>query len=236
MALALLGARVEAQEVGEGELWVLPHVMEAYREFQRRTNGMYFAVSTNGWVYNYVYCPPSTSRCDNQDAKRDVVAACQRQHDGQTGRCFLFGNTSHVMWRGSVHVVGPTEWAAWVERNADLQRDLERFTLLLDGAGHAAPTGAAAPAAALDDYRLPPEGFELTTMACLILDLDRYAAALDPDFLLADPSGRYCVAAAGYHAALEQAAFREAAAACSKLAGGQPCYVYRAGRETTVAD
>jgi hypothetical protein len=239
LAMVLMGlfgtVPAAAQEVGEGELWVLPHVMQAFEEFQRRPNGLYFAVSTNGWAYNFVSCPKASASCDSQVARREAINACARQHGQETGRCFLFGSSSQVMWQGKVHVVKGKEWPTWLERNADLQRDMARFTRLLNGNGRKAPPGPPQPAEALPDFRAPPPGYSLRTMSCFYLDLETYDAAIDPDFMLVDATGHYCVAAVGYHVALEQVAFQEALAACHELAGaGVDCFVYRAGRQPLV--
>ncbi len=101
VATAATGAH--AQEVGSGELWIDQSVMTFYEKFQREVGGSYFAVSTNGHSAGYSYC--KAFHCDQKSNKRIAVKACVDAGGNQGGLCYIFGNTSRVLWQGTVHVV-----------------------------------------------------------------------------------------------------------------------------------
>ncbi len=116
--------------IGEGTLHLHPSVMQAYAKFKSTYNPTYFAVSTNGLAYGYVYCPDQA--CMAGDNRAAAIRSCSQVQQlyaeefrkngaaGLKGECFIFANSSRILWQGTILDMGKEDWLEWFKTSGFL--------------------------------------------------------------------------------------------------------------------
>jgi hypothetical protein len=96
VAVAALFPRAQAVRADD-VLVVSPDVMAGFEEYKKRKKPMYFAVSADGLVYWYIYCPER--QCDTiRDYRRRAIDECEKA-GGTDCRIFAIGEDIEVDFR-----------------------------------------------------------------------------------------------------------------------------------------
>ena len=126
VAVALPGGPARADgALGSGPLHLHPGVKEAYGAFKQTYNPTYFAVSTNGLAYGYLYCPDQA--CHVSDSRGEAIRACQSVQayiedelrkkgaaKALKGECFIYANASRVLWQGEITELTDADYWEWL--------------------------------------------------------------------------------------------------------------------------
>jgi hypothetical protein len=233
LLLCVLVPSARAQETGKGELWMHQTAWDYYEQFRRDQGRAYFAVSTNGISAGYSYCPGL--RCLPLDGKNQAISACQRDDSGLPGTCYIFANSSRILWQGEVHVLSDDEFMARLYGPDSIQESLKGYVEHVAGLSEGSPSDLLPSAKVWKraDFRFAPADLAPAGDECRYAFDELYQANVGRNLFLLDAEGRHCAYSTGFPAAQEAEAFERALAACERLAGtaGKPCYVYAAGSE-----
>lgn len=117
-------------ETGKGTLHLHPAVMQGYAKFLATYNPSYFAVSTNGLAYGYVYCPDQA--CFTSDRRGAAIRSCSQDQAALEkkfaeygikqlkGECLIFANASRILWQGEVIQMDEDAYYDWLKTSGFL--------------------------------------------------------------------------------------------------------------------
>lgn len=80
--------------IGSGPITLSPGVQQALDEYLSKRDPYYFAVSTDGTVAHYTYCPDA--RCRRVGTAARAIYYCE-----QSGKeCKIYARREEVVWQG----------------------------------------------------------------------------------------------------------------------------------------
>lgn len=96
--LFLAGCQTAGQGVGSGPITLSSDVKIGFQNYLAREDGSYFAVSTDGKVYGYSYCPHGAYNC-SESGGTIALRTCQNGSRGVP--CKIYAIDDKVVWKGA---------------------------------------------------------------------------------------------------------------------------------------
>ena len=88
---------------GKGELKLDDYVVEKFIEYIKGSTTSkapyLFAVSIDGWTYNYYFCPSGMNNCRGGDEQ--ILEECERYSKGV--ECKLFARNRTIRWKNGIN-------------------------------------------------------------------------------------------------------------------------------------
>jgi len=103
LIILLSGNTHAASKWGKGELKLDDYVVEKFIEYIKGSTTSkapyLFAVSIDGWGYNYYYCPAGMNNCKGGDAQ--ILEECSKYSKGV--ECKLFARNRTIKWKNGIN-------------------------------------------------------------------------------------------------------------------------------------